>query len=87
MNHIDEAVRHFAWVDGRERPNSAWIEHPSFMDYWVPNPHYRGDPMPSPMDDDGWREIEQTGRYTPPGKCVINTDPSIYASEDNEIPF
>ncbi len=51
-----EAVAEFGRNAGMDYPERAWLLHD--WDVWVPNPHYRGPPVPHPESDEAYEYPE-----------------------------
>jgi hypothetical protein len=49
MSHMQEAIREWVWVVGRDRKDRQWIL--SNYDSWERNPHYSGPDQGHPEDD------------------------------------
>jgi hypothetical protein len=47
---VMDSVRQWALVYGADHPDRAWLLHD--RDVWVPNPCYRGAPVPHPEMED-----------------------------------
>ena len=75
----NEAMQEFAWIDGAERPEQAWLLHD--WDVWIANPHYHGPPVSHPEDYGPEDECED------PGEELSTTLERVYASLDDDIPF
>jgi len=44
------AMQEYAYNAGMDNPSEAWILTP--MDAWFPNPHYKGERVPHPLEND-----------------------------------